>query len=58
MWQSNETHPTCKNTMAAETLALVDTAVASCWLSDLISELLCQTETSDRNVKTQLPAIS
>ena len=46
-WQSNETHPICKNTMAAETLALVDATVASCWLSNLISELLCQNETSN-----------
>ena len=29
-----------KSTMAAETLALVDAAEASCWLSNLISELL------------------
>ena len=40
-----------KSTMAAETLVLVDAAEASCWLSNLISELLSHNE----DVKIQLP---
>ena len=40
MWQSKKMCGMVKSTMAAETLALVDAAEASCWLSNLISELL------------------
>ena len=51
MWQSKKIHRIVKSTMAAETLALVDAAEASCWLSNLISELLSYNE----NVKIHLP---
>ena len=44
MWQSKKIHRMVKSTMAAETLALVDAAEASCWLSNLISELLSYNE--------------
>ena len=40
-----------KSTMAAETLALVDGAEASCWSSNLISELLSY----NKDVKIHLP---
>ena len=40
LWQSKKICRMVKSTMAAETLALVDAAEASCWLSNLISELL------------------
>ena len=40
-----------KSTMASETLALVDAGEASCWLSNLISELLSYNE----DVKIHLP---
>ena len=40
MWQSKKIHHMVKSTMAAETLALVDAAEASCWLTNLICELL------------------
>ena len=51
MWQSKKIHRMVKSTMAAETLALVDAAEASCWLSNLISELLSYNE----DVKIHLP---
>ena len=40
-----------KSTMIAETLALVDVAEASCWLSNLMSELLSY----NQDVKIHLP---
>ena len=40
MWQSKKICGMVKSTMSAETLALVDATEASCWLSNLISELL------------------
>ena len=51
MWQSKKIRQMVKSTMAAETLALVDAAEASCWLSNLISELLSYNE----DVKIHLP---
>ena len=44
LWQSKKIRQMVKSTMAAETLALVDAAEASCWLSNLISELLSYNE--------------
>ena len=40
MWQSKHIRCMVKSTIAAENFALVDAAEASCWLSNLISELL------------------
>ena len=40
MWQSKKICWMVKSTMAAETLALVEAAEASCWLSNLKPELL------------------
>ena len=40
LWQSKKICWMVKSTMAAETLALVEAAEASCWLSNLIPELL------------------
>ena len=51
LWQSKKIRQMVKSTMAAETLALVDAAEASCWLSNLISELLSYNE----DVKIHLP---
>ena len=51
MWQSNKICWMVKSTMAAETLALVDAAGASCWLSNLIWELLSFNE----HVKIHVP---
>ena len=36
IWQSKKIHRMIKSTMAAETLAFVDAAEASCWLSIVI----------------------
>ena len=51
LWRSKMIRRMVKSTMAAETLVLVDAAEASCWLSNLISELLSHNE----DVKIQLP---
>ena len=51
MWQSKKICCMVKSTMAAETLALADVVEASCWLSNLISELLSY----NQDVKIQLP---
>ena len=51
MWQSKKIHCMVKSTMATETLALVDAAEISYWLSNLISELLSY----NQDVKIHLP---
>ena len=51
MWQSKKICCMVKSTMASETLALVDAAEASCWLSNLILELLSY----NKDVKIHLP---
>ena len=50
MWQSKKTHCMVKSAMIAETLTLVDAAEASCWLSNLMSELLY-----NQDLKIHLP---
>ena len=51
MWQSKKICRMVKSTMAAETLALVDAAEASSWLSIFILELLSY----NKDVKIHLP---
>ena len=53
MWQSKKIHCMVKSTMATETLALVDAAEISYWLSNLISELLSY----NQDVKIHLPIV-